>query len=153
MTDYCAIRVVPQKFLEHHVWHECNRAPDMRKATVGCHESDLLVAVQAKNPKYADIHPVLEIVLTKLLGNRPRFSHGPDVEILSRRTGEATLRGQRRDPAEHGLIGRLQLHQHQLAVHGYILEVTPVRQSQIGVKLETTFAEAAKDTDSLFTRK
>jgi uncharacterized protein len=62
------LRVVAQQLLKHRILYERNRTSNVRQTPVRRYKRNLVVAVQAKNPQNSNIHAILQVIFTELLG-------------------------------------------------------------------------------------
>ena len=152
MADGCPIDVVPGDLAQHLFIRKRHLAAHMRQPAMGWDEGQPL-AISAQNPQHADVDPVFEILLAQVFRDRSFLANRADIELLAGAERQLAFRGKGCDAAQHRLIGRFQLHQEKLAVHGDVLEIIAIRQNQVGVELHASLLEAPEDADHLFLGK
>src|SRR5262245_51818702 len=111
------------------------------------------VSTPAEHTKYANVHPVLQVLLAQVLGNWTALPYRANVELFTGSERELPFRGKRSDSTEHSFVWCFQLHQNEVPMHRDVLKVIPIWQHQIRVKLEASLLEATEDPDDVITRE
>lgn len=134
--------------LQNDVGRKRDRAANVGESTMGGHELEAVPPVNAHDAEDADVGAVFEVLLTQIVRDVASFPNRADVEFLTTAGRELAFRGERGNAPEHCFLRRLELDEEELPVHRDRVQVRPVRNREIGVKLEPALSKAAEHANN-----
>ena len=82
MADGCSIDVVPCDLPQHLMARKRHLATNMGEPAMRWNEGQPF-AISPQYAKNSDVHPVLQILLAKIFGDRPFLADCTDIELLA----------------------------------------------------------------------